>query len=45
MQEPCHRLAWTLDACINDRKLDSKRIATLRSILAPYEVPEAAAQR
>lgn len=37
MQEPCHRLAWTLDACINDKTLDDKRLNSLMAFFAPVD--------
>ncbi|KAK9803792.1 hypothetical protein WJX73_009326 [Symbiochloris irregularis] len=36
-QEPCHRLAWTLDACINAKTLDDKRLSSLQSFFAPLD--------
>ena len=36
-------MAWALDACINDKKLDYKRMDTLRSVLLPYDRPHSSA--
>ena len=33
MQEPCHKLAWTLDACYRDHVLDERRLKELSSII------------
>ena len=43
LQEPCHQLAWTLDACINDKKLGARRLDTLRIALQPYDRPASSA--
>ena len=43
VQEPCHQLAWTLDACINDKKLGARRLDTLRSVLQPFDRPTGSA--
>ena len=36
-QDPVHKLAWTLDACINDRSLDSRRLRELQNFFAPHD--------
>ncbi|PRW60598.1 Negative elongation factor B [Chlorella sorokiniana] len=41
-KEACHKLAWTLDACLKDRKLDQRRLRELANFFQPYE---AAARR
>ena len=33
-QEPVHKLAWTLDACLKDRVLDAGRLRELTHFLA-----------
>lgn len=33
VQEPCHKLAWTLDACYRDQVLDERRLKELTSII------------
>ncbi|PSC68506.1 Negative elongation factor B [Micractinium conductrix] len=40
-KESCHKLAWTLDACLKDRKLDARRLRELANFFQPYEVAEA----
>lgn len=40
-KESCHKLAWTLDACLKDRKLDQRRLRELANIFQPYEAAEA----
>ena len=37
VQDPVHKLAWTLDACINDRSLDSRRLRELQNFFAPHD--------
>ena len=37
MQDPVHKLAWTLDACVNDRSLDSRRLRELQNFFAPHD--------
>ena len=37
LQEPCHRLAWTLGACINDKTLDNKRLLSLQAFFSPLD--------
>lgn len=39
-KESCHKLAWTLDACLKDRKLDQRRLRELAGIFQPYEAAE-----
>ena len=40
VQELCHKLAWMLDACSNDRKHDSKRMATLQLLYLAISAPK-----
>ncbi|KAI3429855.1 hypothetical protein D9Q98_010166 [Chlorella vulgaris] len=44
VKESCHKLAWTLDACLKDRRLDQRRLRELANILQPYEAAEARAR-
>ena len=37
LQDPCHKLAWTLDACLNARTLDSRRLRELQHFFAPHD--------
>ena len=37
LQDPVHKLAWTLDACVNDRSLDSRRLRELQNFFAPHD--------
>lgn len=37
MQEPCHKLAWILDACCKDQVLDERRLKELSAFFAPYQ--------
>ncbi len=36
-QEPIHKLAWTLDACLNDRTLDARRTRELQNFFALHD--------
>ena len=36
MQEPCHKLAWILDACCKDQNLDERRLKELSAFFLPY---------
>ena len=35
--DPCHRLAWTLDAAIKERSCEQKRLHELMQIFNPYD--------
>lgn len=37
LQEPIHKLAWTLDACLNDRTLDARRTQELQNFFALHD--------
>lgn len=37
VQEPIHKLAWTLDACLNDRTLDARRTKELQTFFALHD--------
>ncbi len=39
MQDPVHRLAWSLDACLKDRVLDEKRMRELHQFFGPLNRP------
>ena len=39
-----HKLAWTLDACLKDRVLDSRRLRELTQFLAAFDRQAATAQ-
>lgn len=39
-QEPCHKLAWALDACLNDRVLDDRRLKELQNFFAHHDTGE-----
>ena len=39
MQDPVHRLAWSLDACLKDRVLDEKRMRELHQFFGPLSRP------
>ncbi len=43
-QDPVHKLAWTLDACLKDRVLDSRRLRELTQFLAAFDRQAATAQ-
>ena len=36
-QEPVHKLAWTLDACLKDRKLDERRLREIAQFLSSVD--------
>lgn len=36
-QDPVHRLAWSLDACLKDRVLDDRRMRELHQFFGPLE--------
>ncbi|KAK9806710.1 hypothetical protein WJX72_000208 [[Myrmecia] bisecta] len=38
-KEPCHKLAWTLDACLKERTLNEKHARELQNFFALYDVP------
>lgn len=38
-QEPCHKLAWTLDACLKDMVLDERRLRELSLFFSGFEGP------
>ena len=40
-QDPVHRLAWSLDACLKDRVLDEKRMRELHQFFVPLDRPPA----
>ncbi|GAB4814531.1 hypothetical protein N2152v2_001577 [Parachlorella kessleri] len=44
-KEPCHKLAWTLDACLKDRSLDERRVREVANFFQPYEGSEARARQ
>lgn len=37
VQEPCHKLAWTLDACCKDQNLDERRLKELSAFFAAFK--------
>ena len=39
VQDPVHRLAWSLDACLKDRVLDEKRMRELHQFFVPLNRP------
>ena len=41
VQDPVHRLAWSLDACLKDRVLDEKRMRELHQFFVPLNKPAA----
>ena len=43
LQDSCHKLAWTLDACLNARSLDSRRLRELQHFFAPHDTAGAMA--
>lgn len=36
-QEPCHKLAWILDACCKDQSLDERRLKELSGFFAAFQ--------
>ena len=34
--DSCHKLAWTLDACVKDKMFTSRRLLELRNFFAPF---------
>jgi hypothetical protein len=41
-QEPVHKLAWTLDACLKDRVLDDRRLRELSHFMSVFDRQSAA---
>ncbi len=41
-QEPVHKLAWTLDACLKDRVLDDRRLRELSHFMHTFDRESAA---
>lgn len=40
-QEPVHKLAWTLDACLKDRVIDERRLRELNHFLSTFDRQQA----
>uniref|UniRef100_A0A1D1ZVX3 Negative elongation factor B n=1 Tax=Auxenochlorella protothecoides TaxID=3075 RepID=A0A1D1ZVX3_AUXPR len=36
-RDPCHKLAWTLDACLMDKRLDSRRLQEIGNFFVRFE--------
>lgn len=36
--DPCHKLAWTLDACMRDGVIDARRLKELKNFFSKYSV-------